>query len=353
MATDRHSKNAGIEAALRRDLLPIRGHRVVAMTAPAAAAYALDAGGSRTVVRTRWPDGRVRTWEEPSCAIATVGEVRAVRHLRQILDEVHAELAGVTPLQGCIASSSYPVAGEAPPPEVLVRTIIGSGCTGRVLLVNDVVPLLWSDHLRGCGVIVNSGTGSAVVGRGRDGSLVKLGGHEHILSDQGSAYSLAREGLRAATRAADGLGPATILLARAEAFYGRSMPALGRWLAELDRARSEVARFAAEVLAAHEEGDEQATAIATVEADALTRTAVLAIARLGLGDTPVVGLSGGVMRGSPSFRALVVEGLTRKGLHPQVRVLDSTDATVAFVDRVEEHGTEALTAVGGLDLTIA
>jgi hypothetical protein len=118
------------------------------------------------------------------------------------------------------------------------------------MLVNDVVPLLWSDHLAGHGVIVNSGTGSSVIGRTRAGRLLKLGGHEHILSDQGSAYSMAREGLRAATRAADGLGSATTLLARAEAFYGRSAPSLGRWLAELGRARSEVARFAAEVLAA-------------------------------------------------------------------------------------------------------
>ncbi len=326
---------------------------MVAVSAPAAATYALDAGGSRTVVRTRGPDGWVRTWEGSSCAIATVGEARAVRHMSAILGEVRAELAGATPLRGCIASSSYPVAGEAPSPEALVRTIMASGCTGRVLLVNDVVPLLWSDHLRGCGVVVNSGTGSAVVGRGYDGRLIKLGGHEHILSDQGSAYSLAREGLRAATRAVDGLGPATTLLARAEAFYGRSMPALGRWLAELGRARSEVARFAAEVVAAHEEGDEQAVAIVAAEAEALTSTAVLAVTRLGLGDTPVMGLSGGVMRGSASIRSLVVEGLTRRGLYPKVTVLDSTAATVAFVDRAEEHGTEVLAAVGGLDLAVA
>jgi N-acetylglucosamine kinase-like BadF-type ATPase len=279
--------------------------------------------------------------------------VRAVRHLSEILGEVRAELAGATPLQGCIASSSYPVAGEAPPPEVLVRTITGSGCTGRVLLVNDVVPLLWSEHLRGCGVVVNSGTGSAVVGRGYDGSLVKLGGHEHILSDQGSAYSLAREGLRSATRAIDGLGPATTLLARAEAFYGRPMPALGRWLAELGRARSVVARFAAEVVAAHEEGDQEATEIVTAEAEALTSTAVRAVTQLRLGDTPVMGLSGGVMRGSVTFRSLVVESLTRRGLHPKVEVLDSTDATVAFVDRAEQHGREVLAAVGGLDLAVA
>ncbi|MGE5290918.1 MAG: hypothetical protein ACM3ML_27730 [Micromonosporaceae bacterium] len=75
------------------------------------------------------------------------------------------------------------------------------------MLVNGVVPLLWSDHVRGCGVIVNSGAGSAVIGRNDAGQVLKLGGHEHILSDERSAYSLAREGLRAAARAMDGLGP--------------------------------------------------------------------------------------------------------------------------------------------------
>src|SRR5712691_6890374 len=68
-------------------------------------------------------------------------------------------------MRGCIASSSCPVAAEAPAPEPLVRAIAASGCTGRVVLVNDLVPLLWSDLLAGGGVIVNSGTGSAVIGR--------------------------------------------------------------------------------------------------------------------------------------------------------------------------------------------
>src|SRR6266700_2658403 len=154
------------------------------MTTQASAAYALDAGGSHTVVRTRRADGNERTWDEPSCAIATVGQRRAIKQLRRILGEVRAELADAGTMRGCIASSSCPVAGEAPPPELLVRAIAASGCTGGVVLVNDVVPLLWSDLLAGCGVIVNSGTGSAVIGRNSNGKLLKLGGHEHILGDR-------------------------------------------------------------------------------------------------------------------------------------------------------------------------
>ncbi len=322
------------------------------MTKQATAAYAVDAGGSHTVVRTRRADGSERTWDEPSCAIATVGQDQAIAHLRRILGGVRTELAEARALRGCIASSSYPVASEAPPPEPLVRAIVASGCTGRVVLVNDVVPLLWSDLLQGCGVIVNSGTGSAVIGRNSIGKLLKLGGHEHILSDQGSAYALAREGLRAATRAADGLGPPTTLMARAETFYGRSVPALGRWLAELQRARFEVARFAAEIFAADAEGDAVASAVVVAEADALGETALLAVSRLGLGDSPAVGLSGGVLLGSPRFRALVLDRLARGGLYPRTAVINSTAATLAFVDHSGEQGTALMAEVGGLELTV-
>ncbi len=151
----------------------------------------------------------------------------------------------------------------------------------------------------------------------------------------------------------DGLGPATALLARAEAFYGRSAPAFGRWLAELDRARYEVARFAAEVLAAGEEGDAVAAAIAATEAQALGQAALLAVSRLGLGDSPNVGLSGGVMCGSARFRELVVDCLGRSGLRPRIAVLDSTQAALAFADWAGERGPELMAEVGGLDLAVA
>lgn len=327
------------------------------MTMPAASAYALDAGGSHTLVRVRRGDGELRSWDEPSCAIAAAGERVAAARLRRTLARVRAELtaelASGPVLRGCIASSSCPVAGEAPPPEALVRAITGSGCAGRVVLVNDVVPLLWSAHLGGHGVVVNSGTGSSVIGRGGPGRLLKLGGHEHIVSDQGSAYSLAREGLRAAARAADRLGPPTSLLAAAEAFYRRPVPSLGRWLAELTRPRSEVARFAAEVLAADEQGDAVATGIVAAEAAALSSAAVAAVSRLGLGASPAIGLSGGVLRASSRFRALVTDGITERGLSPKIAVLSSTDEALAFADRTAEAAAGLLAETGGLALTVA
>jgi N-acetylglucosamine kinase-like BadF-type ATPase len=314
------------------------------------ATFAVDAGGSRTSVRALRADGSRLTWQRQSIAIATVGEAQAVHRLGDLLADLAAEL-GPSPVTGCVASSSMPALNEATLPQLLVAAIAGCTLRGRISFVNDLVPLLWSDHIKGCGVVVNSGTGSSVLARDDEGRLVKVGGHEHILSDQGSAYAIARAGLRSATRAVDGaLGP-TVLVERAENFYERSLPELGRRFAEMDRARSEVARFAPEVLAAAESGDATAESIALQQADALAEAAVTAISRLDLGPTPRLGLSGGVMRASAYFRSLVQDAVQRRGPQPTTEVLDGLEAALSFVEITRgEDGPELLASTGGLFL---
>ena len=113
-----------------------------------------------------------------------------------------------------------------------------------------------------------------------------------------------------------------------------------------------MARFAPQVLEAEESGDEVACCLVRAEVDALVAFAASAVARLGLGDQPRVGLSGGVMRRSPRFRGLVVAALERTGLRPEWAVLDSVTATLDFVDLLREQGTGMLTVVGGLHLDV-
>jgi N-acetylglucosamine kinase-like BadF-type ATPase len=314
-------------------------------------AFCVDAGGSNCVVRIRREDGSERTWRTPSCAIAAVGEAEAFQQLRSILTRIEAQCEGDGPLRGCVASSSFPVGGESSPPAALIRAIAGSGCAGRVFLVNDVVPLLWADELAGCGIVVNSGTGSAVLGRNVDGRLLKLGGHEHILSDSGSAYALARKGLRAAILAADRMGPKTDLGLHAEAFYGLSLPELGRRFAEMARPRQEVARFAPAVTALAESGDEVALAVTVAEAAHLAEGAVQAHRRLGLEDE-VIAFSGGVMRGSAFYRGLVSRSLIEAGIASQPRLMDSAEAALSFASREDPLAGEVVEAMGGLVITV-
>jgi N-acetylglucosamine kinase-like BadF-type ATPase len=328
-------------------------HTLCLMSSSSGGAFCVDAGGSNSVVRLRCEGGAERTWRTPSCAIAAVGEDEAFRQLRSILAGIETQCRGEGRLRGCVASSSFPVAGEGRPPAALIRAIAGSGCTGRVFLVNDVVPLLWTNQLGGCGIVVNSGTGSAVLGRNLDGRLVKLGGHEHILSDSGSAYALARKGLRAAVLAADRMGPKTDLEPQAEAFYGLPVRELGRRFAETSRPRQEVARFAPEVTMLAQTADEVALAVTRGEAALLAETAVEAHRRLGLDSSAVIAFSGGVMRGSPFYRGLVSQAINNAGIATEPLLLDSVDAALAFAHRDGPLAAEVVGAMGGLVITVA
>jgi glucosamine kinase len=302
------------------------------------AVYSIDAGGSRTTVAVALDNQPTQTWTTESFAIASVGEAAADATLAELLRRIRHLLGDEVTAVGCIASSSMPVAGEAATPSSVIDAVRAGAPNGRVAVVNDVVPLTWSPALAAGGIVVCSGTGSSVLGRdARTGSFVKVGGHEHIVSDQGSAYSLAREGLRAAARDGDGLGPATALRATAEGFFGRSLPSLGRWLAERPRVRTVVAAFAAQVTQCAEDGDAVAGTIAVAEAAALADAAMVAATRLALGFAPPIGLAGGVIHGSPYFRSLLEVELARRDLtddrRSNLHAVEGIAAGISFARR--------------------
>jgi N-acetylglucosamine kinase-like BadF-type ATPase len=292
--------------------------------------YSVDAGGSRTTVAVQLPDRgdgvtgldgdtATQSWTTDSFAIASVGEAEAEASLELLLTKIRTLADGVVAV-GCIASSSMPVAGEAPAPASLIEVVRRHAPAGRVVVVNDVVPLVYSAAMDPGGIVISSGTGSSVLARDpRTSTLIKVGGHEHIVSDQGSAYSLAREGLRAAARDADGIGATTSLRPSAEEFFGRPLPALGRWLAELPRVRTAVASFAPYVTDAAADGDAVARAIAEAEAAALVDAAGVAVTRLSLGPTPAIAFAGSVLHNSDYFRNLVADEFARRGLTSESR----------------------------------
>jgi glucosamine kinase len=300
--------------------------------------YSVDAGGTGTVVAV-WRAGVVvDTSFYPSIAIASTGTTAACQSLSDVLRGITEHVGKDSWALGCIGSSSMPVAAEAPAPKALLDVIAVHAPRGRVVLVNDVVPLLWSAPLDGVGIVICSGTGSSVLGRDAGGHQTKVGGHEHIVSDQGSAYSLAREGLRAAGRSHDGTGPTTKLQSLAESFFDLPIPALGRWLAELPRPRTTIASFAPQVTAAGEGDDPVAAAIVETEARALVDAAVVGAARLSLRSPPRIGLAGGVLHKSAYYRKLVEKELERQGLadrsYRNIHLINGARAGAEYAQRL-------------------
>lgn len=89
--------------------------------------------------------------------------------------------------------------------------------------------------LGGPGVAIVAGTGSVAIGR--DGSrTARAGGHGFVLGDEGGAYWLGREGVRAALRTRDGLGGSERLAQALEAASGGT---LDRLVAAVHRAPSD------------------------------------------------------------------------------------------------------------------
>jgi N-acetylglucosamine kinase-like BadF-type ATPase len=73
-----------------------------------------------------------------------------------------------------------------------------------VEVVHDGMIALDAAYNDGSGVIVIAGTGSLVLARAKDGTLVRAGGWGPQLGDNGSGHALGRAGLRAVAEALDG-----------------------------------------------------------------------------------------------------------------------------------------------------
>lgn len=79
------------------------------------------------------------------------------------------------------------------------------------LVENDTRSLCAATFGMRSGIVLIAGTGSKCYGRTEDGREWETGGYDFHVSDEASAFDLARRGLIAAVRAADGRGEPTML----------------------------------------------------------------------------------------------------------------------------------------------
>ncbi len=168
---------------------------------------------------------------------------------------------------------------------------------GRVAVLPDAQAALLGALDDRPGVLLIAGTGSIVIGRDAGGHWARAGGLGPLLGDEGSAFWIAREWLRATHR--DGELRLRAIAVRHDA----------------------VARIAARapaVLRRARRGDRRARAI-VVEAQRHLAGLALAVARrLHLGAGVDASWSGGVMN-DPGFRAGVARALRRAGLRVRWR----------------------------------
>jgi N-acetylglucosamine kinase-like BadF-type ATPase len=179
----------------------------------------------------------------------------------------------------------------------------GAQAFGRAIAEASGVPTLaapdatvaWlGAFLGGPGIIVSAGTGSVAVGGSSPDGLVRVGGHGHLIGDEGSAYWIGRRALRAALAAAEQAGPPTALLDAVLAATGGTLDEL---VLRVQRAPADrtILTGLTPVVARLADGPQEDRVAQAIIMDAAAALAGLAWAlRARLGDLPVAG-AGGVL----------------------------------------------------------
>lgn len=163
--------------------------------------------------------------------------------------------------------------GDVPDPHDFGRVCSKYTGATRVAVADDGIAAHYGALAGADGVVLAVGTGVVVVAKSGDRTAHK-DGDGPVIGDDGGGYDIGRNGLRAALRAAEGRGPATVLLKLAEAQHG-PLRAAGRTHSDAEVMRWCV-DFAHAVLVSADEGDAVAQSIRAEAARQLAASATAA-----------------------------------------------------------------------------
>ena len=180
----------------------------------------------------------------------------------------------------------------------------------KLIVTTDAVTALAGATAGGQGIITIAGTGSISFGRNSAGRTARAGGWGYIFGDEGGAFDIVRQSLRAALRMEEGWGPPTALreLLMAATDSRNANDVLHRFYTD-EWPRSRVATLAAQADRAAVEGDAVALEILGGAATALALLAASVRGQLWrTGDAVDVAYIGGVFQSGmllERFRLLV------------------------------------------------
>ncbi|HTK38332.1 MAG TPA: BadF/BadG/BcrA/BcrD ATPase family protein [Pyrinomonadaceae bacterium] len=256
---------------------------------------AVDGGGSRTRCLAITRDGKIVGGAEsgPSNHLLVDGET-VRRSLDVAVNEAMAnagiERSDIARISAGLAGVDYDGRGSDE------MTALFRDLGFENVIINGDMVIAHAGALAGKpGVLALAGTGSAILGVGDDGARAKVGGWGPIFGDEGSAYGIAQNCLRAAARSFDGRGKKTALLHAVTTSLGVDSfdESLTRvYLDEMEP--REIAALARTCYPAAESGDHVAVSIFRQAGDELAEAVASAIRRLDTAN-PKVSYQGSVL----------------------------------------------------------
>jgi len=130
----------------------------------------------------------------------------------------------------------------------------------KILVYNDsFVALKGALGRRKKGILVVSGTGSIAIGIDEKDRVFRVGGWGHILGDEGSAYKLSLDSIKAVMKYWEGRGRKTSLVEKIEKFFNvKSVDDVVELFYQHSPSKEKVASFSRFFMEAVEEGDDVA-----------------------------------------------------------------------------------------------
>ncbi len=216
------------------------------------AVVGVDAGATKVCAVALDREGRTAEREVVRCGNPLVAGVEAVAKIvAELAEEVLTKL-GEEKAEALAICAAGAGAGEVR--EALRQALLERGVASQVLCYHDAFGAWAGAFELEPGVVVCAGTGAIAFGVDGQGNEYRADGWGPILGDEGSAYFVALEGLRASARALDGRGPQTSLLPRMLEHFGakqfRDLVGLTK-----ERPHAEIAQASRVVIEVAREGD--------------------------------------------------------------------------------------------------
>ncbi len=176
----------------------------------------VDGGGTRTTAVVSDENGKVLFKAVgKSINFYSIGMEKARENLKTVISDIYKNIGEIEFESAFIGCSALDNEATKETINALCDGIIRSN---RIGMNSDVYVALASSGEDSCRIVAICGTGSIVTGIDEDGNIKTKGGWGHIFGDEGSAYSIAVNALKASAMLYDE-GKITSLVKKAEEFF--------------------------------------------------------------------------------------------------------------------------------------
>ncbi|HEY5228492.1 MAG TPA: BadF/BadG/BcrA/BcrD ATPase family protein [Opitutaceae bacterium] len=261
----------------------------------------VDGGGTKTECILVDPSGAIAGRHTgPGCSPSLVGQPRAAEIAADVVETVRKMASGAE-----ISATLFCMAGSRSFWKKFGEALVGFG---RVLTVDDSVPVLELATRGAPGIVIHAGTGSFVAARSADGAVHYAGGIGWRFGDEGSGYDLGRRAIGRALLELQGWAPPSGLGALVRERTGESTSgAVSGYFYGDPATNNGVAGLAPEVLRLAGAGDTAAADAVTASVGQLLSLAVSVTDQLFPGKRPDgfrAGVSGHILNNAFSYDVL-------------------------------------------------